>query len=112
MRTVNGIKTGKVVGEVRTKTVGTSRQVSEWSMSLYAGKNADGTYKRAYVTCKAWDIEPPQRGDEISVNGELQAEVWYKDGKESSKVVIVVESFGFVVERTEETSQHGQDLPF
>ena len=114
--TVRGIKTGKVLGDVKTKTFG-NKVLHEWFMSLYAGKNQDGTYKRAGITVKAWGVEPPARGDEIVVHGELQAEVFTDaSGKEVAKIVINCAEFDYVGQEQEQEqenlNQQGDQLPF
>ena len=112
--TVRGIKTGKVLGDVKTKTFG-NKTLHEWSMGLYAGKNKDGSYKKAYLTVKAWGIEPPVRGDEIVVHGELQAEVFTDaSGKEVTKVVINCAEFDYVGQKQEQENlnQQGDGLPW
>ena len=107
----------RVLTEPRTKQFQSGKQVTDWLVGLYAGKNQDGTYKRASITVKYWGNTIPQKGKDIVMQGKLEAESWQKDGQEVTKPVINCESWHEVGQQPSAlppTQDNGvdPDLPF
>lgn len=80
---------GRVLGDVKSKTFGSGKQVHEWLMGV-GQKQPDGTWKNALISVKKWGDTYPSKGQDIIVEGKLKAEVW---GEGKSKVLIECESF-------------------
>lgn len=97
----NEIKiTGKVYNPVERHT-NSGKVITEFGLSVYAGKNKEGKSRYKFITCKVWkEIGKPQ-GDQL-VTGKLAFDVWEKDGKEMSKPYILAED---VCPQTQETEQ-------
>ena len=106
----------RVLTEPRTKQFPSGKQVTDWLVGLYAGKNQDGTYKKASITVKHWGNTIPQKGKDIVMHGKLEAEAWTKDGKEVTKPVINCESWHEVGQQpiapAPQQGAEDQDLPF
>lgn len=83
---------GRVLGDVKSKTFGSGKQVHEWLMGVGA-KDAQGQWKNGIISVKKWGETAPTKGQDIIIEGRLGAEVWSKDGVDKSKVLIVCESF-------------------
>ena len=62
----------RVLTDPRTKQFPSGKQVTDWLVGLYAGKNQDGTYKRASITVKYWGNTIPQKGKDIVMQKEQQ----------------------------------------
>jgi len=83
---------GRVLGEVKTKSFTSGKQVHEWLMGVGV-KQQDGTWKNAIISVKKWGDTFPIKGQDIIVRGKLGAEVW-GEGKE--KVLISCDTFDVV----------------
>jgi hypothetical protein len=106
---------GRVLGEVRSKTFGSGKTVKEWAMGVYAGKNEDGSYKKASIQVKYWGDTEPVKNTDIVVSGRLGAEVWNKEGKDQSKITIVCESWHLAGQAQQQGAGGdggSDDLPF
>lgn len=79
----------RVLGEVKTKAFQGGKQVHEWGVGIGA-KQADGTWKNVFLSCKKWGDTLPQRGQDIIMTGSLKAETW---GEDSKKIYFNVDSF-------------------
>jgi len=109
----NEIKiTGKVYNPVERHT-NSGKVITEFGLSVYAGKNKEGKSRYKFITCKVWkEIGKPQ-GDQL-VTGKLAFDVWEKDGKEMSKPYILADD---VCPQTEDqtktdTVEDSSDIPF
>lgn len=106
----------RVLTEPRTKQFPSGKQVTDWLVGLYAGKNQDGTYKKASITVKHWGNTIPQKGKDIVMHGKLEAEAWSHEGRDITKPVINCESWHEVGQQPSAPApQQGaeeQDLPF
>ena len=110
MSKINELKyEGRVCGEVKSKTFGSGKTVHEWGMSVYAGKDASGAHKNAFVSVKHWGDSYPIKGQGIIVTGRMGAEVWTKDGRDNSKITVICESFSVVgSDASDHASAHQQ----
>ena len=80
--------TGKVYNPSE-KTTSTGKTITEFGLSVYAGKNSEGKSQYKFMSCKLWDHLGRTEGD-ILVKGSLKFDVWTKDGKEYSRPYILV----------------------
>ena len=110
MSKINELKyEGRVAGEIKSRTFGSGKTVHEWGMSVYAGKDASGAYKNAFISVKHWGNSAPIKGQDITVIGRLGAEVWTKDGRDTSKITVICESFSVVgSDSSDHASAHQQ----
>ncbi len=87
--------------DVATKYTQSGMCISEFSISVYKGKNKE-TQKAEYfnVNCKAFGQiaenigNQVQKQDEIIVIGRQDVETWEKDGKKNYKNVLIVDEIG------------------
>ena len=92
---VNEVKlVGKIYNPIERHT-NSGKTITEFGLSIYAGKSKEGKSQYKFITCKIWRglSECEKSGDQY-IMGKLAFDVWQKDGKEMSKPYILVEDMG------------------
>lgn len=87
---------GRLGADPEVKYFESGRFVSSFSIAVYQGKNADGTYKpSAWIDIKSWEFEDAtnlKKGDRVHIVGQFGVDTWTdrQTGKPRSKNHILV----------------------
>lgn len=114
---------GNVTRDVEVRYTKSGTAVVNFSLAYNRRvKDASGEYKdqASFIECQAWGKTAEfiskywSKGKKMLINGRLEQQRWEKDGKNNSKVIIIVEQAHFTdsakKETKEETFEEGVDL--
>lgn len=84
----------RIIGKIynpKERTTNSGKTITEFGLSIYAGKNKEGKSQYKFMNCKIWDSIGTPQGDQL-IEGKIAFDVWEKEGKEMSKPYILCNS--------------------
>ena len=102
------IFTGRMVSDPETSTTQSGKILCKFTLARNRPFNRD---ESDFINCVAWGKTAELIGDHhnkgslISVTGEGRQERWEKDGKKQSKIILSVESFSFMPNKKDGTTE-------